>query len=641
MSRSILITAIVIVLSVICVTNERSNHLSAPVEIHSGYIDLNLWDREQFPTINLTGQWKFFPDQLVNPQQLSLLSAHANSIGVPGSWHKKITAQPFPFQGHGVGTYWLSMTGLTPNESINLNIDRSCSNARIYFFPANNPINRPLFKLGQTSKNAKLSKAYAGSTQINLPFTGNVEHHLLIQVSNFNFHTGGLCGNLQMGAVSGLSHYRSVQIAKQTMLITIIIMAALYPLALYIQHRQDPTPLWLSLFCMSSATFFLAISGFIEQLIPSESDWIFEIRTRLTFIALSWTSTALLMFYHYNVPNSVNKLWLDLNLKIVLFCTLIILLTPAWIINAFVFVLITYWVIQFLASLRILVNAVLDKQPYTKSMLIAFIPLLATLPFEIINRVNLNSLSVSGIYCLIFFIFVENQIIAQRFADTLKLAARLSKNLQEEVSLQTAALSKKNKQLEDAQSALRLTNQSLKQLSITDGLTQLYNRAHFDQELANEWRRGTRQNTDLSILMIDVDHFKKLNDTAGHLAGDHALILISTELRQHFKRAGELVARYGGEEFAVILPNTNQPMALYVAESLRQVIEKLDITYNNSSYSVTISIGICSTIPSANYRVCDLLQGADSALYDAKNKGRNLVSMMPLFPILERSKQHH
>src|SRR5690606_34489065 len=109
------------------------------------------------------------------------------------------------------------------------------------------------------------------------------------------------------------------------------------------------------------------------------------------------------------------------------------------------------------------------------------------------------------------------------------------------------------------------------------------------------------QRLPLSVLMIDADHFKQLNDSAGHLAGDQCLQTIAMEIQRHFKRAGELVARYGGEEFVVLLPDTNQSKALAVAEGLRVAIERLTIRHAGRQYRVTVSIGISSTIPTGDH----------------------------------------
>jgi len=227
---------------------------------------------------------------------------------------------------------------------------------------------------------------------------------------------------------------------------------------------------------------------------------------------------------------------------------------------------------------------------------------------------------------------VQTQVIGTILYNTYRLAERLTLNLKEEVALQTAELNEQNNKLAYAQKALQSANSALKKLSITDGLTQVYNRIYFEQEFRKEWRRCARQNQPISILMIDADHFKQINDNAGHMAGDQCLQAISRKLQQHFKRAGELVARYGGEEFVAMLPNTDQHKTLAVAEGLRSAIERMEFEYNGKIHRVTISIGASTTTPSSNTSPDNLLETADAALYEAKDRGRNTVILIPMLP---------
>jgi diguanylate cyclase (GGDEF)-like protein len=461
---------------------------------------------------------------------------------------------------------------------------------------------------------------------------GSMDIPSRVQTSNFDFHTSDLCGEVFIGTEQALQQRTLQSLAVKTLMMTIIIMAALYPLALFIQHRSDHAPFWLALSCLSAAVYFFSVSGLIAQFVTSDLSWVFEVRIKLMFIALSWASTALLMFYHRNFTHIIREHWLILNRWITILSTVAIILTPAWILVSLTAAFLCYWVLQFLASLWILARALVDKRPYTIPTMIAFVPIFAAIPIEVISRIKFNSMPEVGIFCLIFFIVIESQIIARKFSNALNLADKLSKELQSEVALQTAVLNQKNKQLEHAHDALQTANHSLKRLSITDGLTQLHNRMHFEQEFDQEWRRSVRQNTCLSVLMIDVDYFKKLNDSAGHLVGDQALQLLAKELKLCFKRAGEFVARYGGEEFAVVLPNTDHRLALNSAETFRRMVEALCIAHDNKQYTMTVSIGVCSVVPSAEFSKEALLQTADCALYDAKNNGRNRVSIMPLFP---------
>lgn len=177
---------------------------------------------------------------------------------------------------------------------------------------------------------------------------------------------------------------------------------------------------------------------------------------------------------------------------------------------------------------------------------------------------------------------------------------------------------------------IRLKQQAdlLESLSLLDALTGIPNRRRFDEALASELKRALRDGTPLSLLMIDIDHFKQYNDYYGHGAGDGCLQRVAAELSQGVVRPSDLVARYGGEEFVVILPETDQASALQIAERLRQRIEKLGLTHACSAAEpvVTISVGVATqaSIPE-NFLPQMLSDAADKALYMAKEGGRNRV----------------
>lgn len=167
--------------------------------------------------------------------------------------------------------------------------------------------------------------------------------------------------------------------------------------------------------------------------------------------------------------------------------------------------------------------------------------------------------------------------------------------------------------------------QQLEILSRQDGLTGVTNRRHLEQLLHDEWFRAMRHQQPVSVLMIDIDHFKAYNDTLGHIAGDHCLIKIAQTLSSIANRSGEVVARYGGEEFLVLLPMTDEGQALWQANRLINSINALQINYPEGipHAQVTVSIGVASHIPRLNEDVKDLVNYADQALYEAKSSGRN------------------
>jgi diguanylate cyclase (GGDEF)-like protein len=164
--------------------------------------------------------------------------------------------------------------------------------------------------------------------------------------------------------------------------------------------------------------------------------------------------------------------------------------------------------------------------------------------------------------------------------------------------------------------------------SIVDTLTGIANRRYFDKQLNGEWLRGRRNNTPLSLIIVDIDNFKLYNDNYGHLNGDKCLHRVAQALQNGVKRPTDLVARYGGEEFAILLPETELEGAAMLAESLRQQIINLSLphAYSPVYNQVTISLGVATVFPH-NIPASILVERADKALYRAKRNGRNRVAL--------------
>jgi len=164
--------------------------------------------------------------------------------------------------------------------------------------------------------------------------------------------------------------------------------------------------------------------------------------------------------------------------------------------------------------------------------------------------------------------------------------------------------------------------------SLTDGLTSLANRRHFDARLTQEWDAALRDARPVALLLVDVDRFKKYNDANGHLKGDECLRQIAEVLMPVGRRQYDLAARYGGEEFALILPGSTAKNAAKRAETLRKKMLALKIPHRGSPDKyVTVSIGVAALTPTPSTQPADLVARADQALYDAKKQGRNRVMM--------------
>ena len=171
------------------------------------------------------------------------------------------------------------------------------------------------------------------------------------------------------------------------------------------------------------------------------------------------------------------------------------------------------------------------------------------------------------------------------------------------------------------------SNRQLEKLSLTDPLTEIANRRSFEQRLDVEWSRALREQVPISLVMIDIDHFKRYNDRFGHPAGDECLRMVAAVLTQRARRPWDMPARLGGEEFAVLLPTTESGGAIRVAEMFRCSIENISLPHPESPFLiVTVSVGVATVYPhEAGQTPKALIEAADAALYGAKKTGRNRV----------------
>jgi diguanylate cyclase (GGDEF)-like protein len=174
---------------------------------------------------------------------------------------------------------------------------------------------------------------------------------------------------------------------------------------------------------------------------------------------------------------------------------------------------------------------------------------------------------------------------------------------------------------------LKTANEQLREMAFRDGLTGLYNHRYFQDIMDNELSRSQRYKKSFSLMMLDLDHFKKINDEYGHPAGDIVLKEVSKAI-QNTIRDCDIAARYGGEEFTIVLPETEIKGAAMVAERLRKAIEQLKVDTNGCTIDVTVSVGVTCYNPSTEkIEKSEILSAADNALYNSKNKGRNMISI--------------
>ncbi len=221
----------------------------------------------------------------------------------------------------------------------------------------------------------------------------------------------------------------------------------------------------------------------------------------------------------------------------------------------------------------------------------------------------------------------------QGYTDRLfKLNLELEKKVKERTETIENTNSQLRKEIEErkrAEEALKYANRMLEKLSTTDSLTGLYNRRVFEQNFNRFWKIAVRERRPISVILCDIDHFKKINDTYGHQAGDVCLREFAEILLKCVSRPMDMVARYGGEEFIFLLPDTPLPGAVTIANEIQLLLRERNEN-GKTKIKMTTSIGISSIIPDNLDESRHLILSADRALYDAKKSGRNRIVTNPL-----------
>ncbi|MEM7019926.1 MAG: diguanylate cyclase [Pseudomonadota bacterium] len=423
---------------------------------------------------------------------------------------------------------------------------------------------------------------------------------------------------------------RSEQNSQKVIHISFFAMIALmmlYNLFLFFSLR-DRAYLYYVAYISALNLQILCLNGVFEVYVwPSGNEPLFYVYLAFEFLAIIFSCQFSRTFLntHENFPRG------DLALRLLILAALIFL-PVVFIISPDTSEVVSNWFNVILVPTLLVAGIVVWRRGVkaARYFLVSIIMVLLSIVLSLLFDLDIITHLFFAFDFFLITSVLEAALLSFALADRINTMQSDNIRMQSELLATEKALNEElEQQVSERTEALTKANEVLEKLSNEDGLTQLYNRRYFNNSLQNEWQRLQRRHQPLSLIMLDVDHFKRFNDHYGHQAGDECLQQVAQIIKQNAKRSYDIAARYGGEEFAVILPHTEVHDAIGVAESIRSDVEQLAIPHVGSPDKdiLSISLGVASIVPQGQGDGRKLVAIADAALYVSKENGRDRVSV--------------
>jgi diguanylate cyclase (GGDEF)-like protein len=559
-------------------------------KVVQGVLDLRAWDLTQHGPVNLDGEWKFYWDA----------SRHALTqqtlIKVPGSW----TEANYSLKGKAVYTLQV----LTPPEPRLYGI-------KLYELPQSYRLYLNDNLIIENGKYAEIPEESSRSmVRPYVVFANSSDSfNIWIEAVNLDERDPGPRRSIVLGLETDVRKLQERQLISDMLVSGILLIMALYHLGLYLQRRRETSSLLFGLLCL---IMILRIAVTEEHYLhkyfpqfPGPLEGFLDVFSFFVLVPIfAWIFAS---FFEQDFYRPLLG-WIT---GIFIVVSAVYVIFPLQILSNFYLV---FTLCVGLYLLYVLFQSVRHRRPGSRVFLAGFLLFLGTTIWDMLAYSNfIRSVYLSQVG-FVGFIFSQAYVLSMRFNRALATSEDLTQDLERIVTERTAALEDSNRQLAA--------------LNITDALTGIANRRHFDDMVQNEWNRSRRTLRPLALLLLDIDHFKAYNDHYGHQGGDACLQRVAKVLAASVHRAGDTVARYGGEEFAVLLPDCNDQDASVLGEKIRQTLEAAALPHAKAeSGLVSVSIGVKSLVPSETTSPEELIGRADEALYEAKKQGRNRVQV--------------
>jgi diguanylate cyclase (GGDEF)-like protein len=575
-----------------------------------GLVSLKEWDGGKEGPVSLKGEWNFYwetdgPDKLT--------SGERSLIEVPSGWDDE---NLFPSSGYGL--YHLQLKGLEVGKNYGLKIPTMSNSYRLWLD------DKLMITNGNPGKTKETTIPFY-KPQVVFFDAHSDTIDIYMNIANFHYRSGGMWSSLKFGTAQQITELTKRNLVFEAIIIGSLLLSGLYHIVLFLHRRKERILLMFGATCLVIAARTIVIGEQVLTILFQSVPWEFIVKTE--FLTFYTVVPLFVWFMHKLYQQEVSILYCKILTGISLLFSLLVVFTPAIIYTKSLFLFQALTIVTIVYIIFALSLATARKREGAKVVLsCSFIYALTVINDILYTNGNIDSTNLSSMGQFIF-IFSQSYIIAKNLSKAFQKVEDYSNQLTELNQTLEEKIYERTKSLENSKQELQRVNEVLKEMSYLDPLTNLPNRRYFDDLYETEWELANNNQTMISILYMDIDHFKFYNDSYGHQQGDMTLQLVAACLQKSIQKYDGTVARIGGEEFVALIPNLSPNQVNMIAEECRMEVRKLEIIHQNSTTSpfVTISIGVASTVPDTTISKRKLIRMADEALYYAKEDGRNQV----------------
>tara|TARA_R110000751_G_scaffold307903_1_gene434539 strand:+ start:1068 stop:2897 length:1830 start_codon:yes stop_codon:yes gene_type:complete len=448
---------------------------------------------------------------------------------------------------------------------------------------------------------------------------------LVIYLSAQLYKRAGMYGAFEVTELEQANKLLLSDLASRVALIAIGLLVVFQNIVFYLFRPKERVLLLLAVFAFSVLLRAAVSTDYAYYLLGDPAN--FDILLRLEYITVVWPAVAAIHFFSCFFTSKLSDQVVKFGYLVVAAVVIVTLFIPLKeVVNHLIYYQVLLGIFAVYA-IGLVIQSIKVESFRSPLMIISGFAMFAGVLNDVIAALSSAYNIYISEYTLFLFLFAQTQYHSLRFVSALDMAEHLTNNLQQEVAEKTQELSARNRELEDKAHYLKIQHDRIKELSETDHLTGLFNRQTFDSYFELKFKQAMENNEKLSLLMIDIDNFKKINDSYGHQVGDECLKRVAQYLQQANLRKDDFIARYGGEEIVIVLTNTDIKSAEEISQRLCDGMSQIRLKSEQDSIVMTASFGLAELTFNRTSNTAELLKFADDALYQAKARGKNQLVM--------------